>query len=121
MRLYYAPGVLVARSPCWRLQRKPVSPTPVWNAEFGPDGARLTGAQTPRSPISIANGVVYVSNYSRKTEFAFDAATGAQLWSVGLSDYRNVGTVVANGVVYVSARDDTITAWAPPASSRRRG
>jgi outer membrane protein assembly factor BamB len=91
-------------------------PTPVWNAEFGPDGARLTGAQTPRSPISIANGVVYVSNYSRKTEFAFDASTGAQLWSVGLSDYGNVGTVVANGVVYVSARDGTITAWAPPPS-----
>ncbi len=97
-----------------------LNPTPVWNARFGPDGARLTGAQTPRSPISIANGVVYVSNYSLKTEFAFDAATGAKLWSVGLSDYGNVGTVIANGVVYVSARDGTITAWAPPGSKRRR-
>jgi outer membrane protein assembly factor BamB len=97
-----------------------LNPTPVWNAEFGPDGARLTGAQTPRSPISIANGVVYVSNYSRKTEFAFNAETGSQLWSVGLSDYGNVGTVIADGVVYVGARDGTITAWAPPASKDRK-
>jgi outer membrane protein assembly factor BamB len=94
--------------------------TPVWRARFLPDGARATGAKTPRSPISIANGVVYVSNYSRDTEFAFDAATGAELWSVGLSNYGNIGTIIANGVVYVSSRDGTITAWSPPGSRAKR-
>jgi outer membrane protein assembly factor BamB len=97
-----------------------LNPTPVWNASFPPDGRRVTKGQTPRSPLSIANGVVYVSNYSRNTEFAFDAATGALLWTVGLSDFGNVGTVIANGIVYVSAQDGTITAWAPPPSARKR-
>jgi outer membrane protein assembly factor BamB len=97
-----------------------LNPTPVWSAKFGPDGARLTGNQTPRSPLSIANGVIYVSNYSRKTEFAFDAATGAELWNVALSEFGNVGTVIANGIVYVSSRDGTITAWAPPGSKNKK-
>lgn len=93
-----------------------LSPTPAWSAHFGPDGAKVVKGQTPRSPISIANGVVYVSNYSNQKAFAFDAATGAQLWTVGLSDLGNIGTVIANGVLYVSSRDGTITAWAPPGS-----
>ncbi|MGC1984864.1 MAG: PQQ-binding-like beta-propeller repeat protein [Candidatus Cybelea sp.] len=96
-----------------------LNPTPVWNAQFGPDGAHVA-AQTPRSPLSIANGVVYVANYGHKTEFAFDAATGAQLWSDPLSDFGDVGTVIANGIVYVSARDGTITAWAPPGSKSKK-
>ncbi|HEX3670162.1 MAG TPA: PQQ-binding-like beta-propeller repeat protein [Candidatus Cybelea sp.] len=93
-----------------------LNPTPAWSAYFGPDGAKVVKGQTPRSPISIANGVVYVSNYSNERAFAFDAATGAQLWTVGLSDLGNIGTVIANGVLYVSSRDGTITAWGPPAS-----
>jgi outer membrane protein assembly factor BamB len=97
-----------------------LNPVPVWSAKFGPDGKHVPGAQTQRSPISIANGVVYVANYSYKTEFAFDASSGAQLWSVGLSDFGNVGTVVANGIVYVSSRDGDITAWAPPGSRAKK-
>jgi PQQ-like domain len=97
-----------------------LNPMPVWSAEFGPDGKHLHGTQTQRSPVSIANGVVYVANYSFKTEFAFDAATGALLWSVPLSDFGNVGTVIANGVVYVSSRDGNITAWAPPGSRAKK-
>ncbi len=97
-----------------------LNPTPVWNANFGPDGSHLQGTQTPRSPVSIANGVVYVSNNSQKTEFAFDAATGSLLWTVGLSNFGNVGTVIANGVVYVSSRDGTVTAWAPPPSGGKK-
>lgn len=87
-----------------------LNPTPVWAASFGPDGAG--GNQTPRSPISIANGVLYVSNYTGDTEYAFNAASGALLWTDPLSSWGNVGTVVANGMVYVSAADGTITAWA---------
>jgi outer membrane protein assembly factor BamB len=88
-----------------------LNPTPVWAADFGPDGAG--GSQTPRSPISIANGVVYVSNYTGDTEYAFNAASGTLLWTDSLSSWGNVGTVIANGIAYVSAADGTITAWAP--------
>ncbi len=98
-----------------------LNPAPVWNARFGPDGNQVRDGETPRSPISIANGVVYVSNYSRRREFAFDAATGAQLWSVDLPDLGNVGTVIADGVLYVGSKDGTITAWAPPASNGKKG
>jgi PQQ-like domain len=90
-----------------------LNPTPVWSASFGPSG-------TPRSPISIANGVVYVSNYTDDTEFAYDAATGAQLWTLSLPSWGTVGTVIANGMVYVSAADGTITAWAPAGSDAKK-
>lgn len=94
--------------------------TPVWNAKFGPDAAKLSYLQIPRSPISIANGVVYIANHNRKRELAFNAATGAELWNIGLSNNGDIGTVIADGVVYVSALDGTITAWAPPGSKKRR-
>jgi outer membrane protein assembly factor BamB len=73
----------------------------------------------PRSPISIANGVVYISNYTGDTEYAFDAATGIQLWTQALPYYGRQGTVIANGMVYVSAADGKISAWAPPPSARK--
>jgi outer membrane protein assembly factor BamB len=94
--------------------------TPVWNAKFGPDATKLTYLQTPRSPISIANGVVYIANHNRKRELAFDASSGAELWNIGLSNNGDIGTVIADGVVYVSSFDGTITAWAPPASLKKR-
>jgi outer membrane protein assembly factor BamB len=88
-----------------------LNPTPAWTANFGPDGSPST--TTRRSPITIANGVVYISNYNGDTEFAFNAATGAQLWTAPLSSWGTVGAVVANGIVYVGSDDGTITAWAP--------
>jgi outer membrane protein assembly factor BamB len=88
-----------------------LDPIPVWNAAFGPAGTATVAA--PRSPISIANGVVYISNYTGDTEYAFDAATGAQLWSLKLPYYGRQGTVIANGMVFVSSSDGTIGAWAP--------
>jgi outer membrane protein assembly factor BamB len=88
-----------------------LNPLPVWNATFGPKGS--TGTAAPRSPISIANGVVYISNYTGDTEYAFNAATGAQLWSLKLPYYGRQGTVIANGMVFVSSSDGTIGAWAP--------
>jgi outer membrane protein assembly factor BamB len=94
-----------------------LNPTPVWSQAFGPAGT--SGADVRRSPISIANGVVYISNFTGDTEYAFDASTGAQLWTTPLSDWGNVGTVIANGIAYVSAVDGSITAWAPPASAAR--
>jgi outer membrane protein assembly factor BamB len=87
--------------------------TPVWNASFGADGAALTSDDTPRSPISIANGVLYVSDYATSTAYAFNAATGAQLWSKSLSGKGIVGPIVANGRLYVSDESGNLTAWSP--------
>jgi outer membrane protein assembly factor BamB len=94
-----------------------LNPVPVWSANFGPDGTNES--QTPRSPISIANGVVYVSNYTGDTEYAFNAATGSELWTVPLPSWGNVGTVIADGMVYVSAANGTITAWALPETAKK--
>lgn len=94
-----------------------LNPTPVWSQAFGPEGSQAY--DTKRSPISIANGVVYISNDAGDTEYAFDASTGAQLWTTSLSGSGDIGTVIANGMVYVSALDGTITAWAPSASAAR--
>ncbi len=91
--------------------------TPVWSAQFGPAGTAQ--APAPRSPISIANGVVYISNYTGDTEYAFNDATGAQLWTLPLPYYGRQGTVIANGMVYVSSSDGTITAWAPLPSAQK--
>ena len=94
-----------------------LNPTPVWNADFGPDGDPSSTSR--RSPISIANGVVYVSNFTGNTEYAFDAATGAQLWQTALSWWGNEGTVIANGMVFVSSDDGVITAWALPDEAKK--
>ncbi|HEX3369624.1 MAG TPA: PQQ-binding-like beta-propeller repeat protein, partial [Candidatus Cybelea sp.] len=82
----YKPGLAAFST---RSSNCTLNPTPVWAARFGPDGAHVR-VQTPRSPLSIANGVVYVANYVHQTEFAFNAATGAQLWSEALPDVGDV-------------------------------
>jgi outer membrane protein assembly factor BamB len=109
----YKPGMaaFALRSTCT------LNPIPVWSQAFGPDGSANT--DEPRSPISIANGVAYISNFTGDTEYAFDALTGAQLWTSPLSDWGSVGTVIANGIAYISAADGSITAWAPPGSAAR--
>ena len=112
----YKPGIAA-----FRMQSNcTLNTKPVWQARFGPDASQLKSVQTPRSPISIANGVVYIANHNHKKEFAFNAATGALLWTLGLSSNGDIGTVIANGVVYVSAVDGTITAWAPPGSRAKK-
>jgi DNA-binding beta-propeller fold protein YncE len=94
-----------------------LNPTPVWSAKFGPEGDSRTPA--PRSPISIANGVVYISNYTGETEYAFDAATGAKLWRLRLPFYGRQGTVIADGLVFVSSSEGTISAWATGPDAQR--
>lgn len=89
-----------------------LNPTPVWNAAFGADGATLND-DTPRSPISIANGVAYVSDYQTSTTYAFDAATGAQLWSKTLGGKGIVGPIVVNGKLYIGNIGGAMTAWTP--------
>jgi len=89
-----------------------LNPTPVWNAVFGGDGS-TTSATTLRSPISIANGVVYLSDYAASTAYAFNAASGTQLWSTPLSGKGVVGPIVVNGRLYTSDISGKITAWSP--------
>jgi outer membrane protein assembly factor BamB len=99
-----------------------LDPTPVWNAVFGPDGA-VKQVKSARSPVTVANGVVYIANGLGDTQFAFNAATGAKLWHVPQTSEARGGTIVANGIVYVTADGGGgITAWAPAADilARRR-
>ena len=103
----YAPGLAA-----FRMQGCTLNPTPAWSQTFGPDGA-LTSNDSPRSAVTIANGVVYASDFSGNAEFAFNAATGAQLWTTPLGSYGFPGTVVANGNAYVSDIAGNITAWSP--------
>ncbi len=92
-----------------------INPTPVWNADFGPDGA--TSKSVPRSSVTAANGVVYVSNSTGDTEFAFNAQSGSQLWSTPLAGVGKPGTIVANGIVYVMDNSGNLTAWGLPSES----
>lgn len=96
-----------------------INPTPVWNASFGPDGSTTTG-EVSRSAVTIANGVVFVGNNTGNKVFAFNAATGAKLWSTSTLDGARTGTIVVNGIVYVAGGDGTITAWAPPGTAAKR-
>jgi outer membrane protein assembly factor BamB len=82
-------------------------------ANFGAGGAVQTSNDTPRSPITIANGVLYIEDYATSTAYAFNAATGAQLWSHRLSGKGIVGRIVANGRLYVSDESGNLTAWSP--------
>jgi hypothetical protein len=86
-----------------------LNPTPAWNALFGPDGVVTIPA--PRSALTVANGVVYVSNFTGKTEYAFDAASGALLWSTTLKGNGVPGAIVANGHLYVSDNSGNIMEW----------
>ena len=105
----YKPGVgaFNMRSDCT------LNPTPAWNAAFGADGAVLTSADTLRSPITIANGVLYVSDYVTGVSYAFDASSGAQLWSKTLAGKAPVGPIVVNGHLYTSDITGKINAWTP--------
>jgi outer membrane protein assembly factor BamB len=110
----YKPGLAAfsIRSTCT------IDPTPVWYAAFGPDGA-TTPDQTERSGLTIANGVIYVGSGPGDMVYAFNAATGAELWSTNPGGRAKPATIVTNGVVYVSADDGEITAWAPSPSPDR--
>ena len=63
-----------------------------------PNGAVTLG------PVTVANGVVYVSSMAgvatAPTMLALDAATGNTLWQFAAGASVNSGAVVVNGVVY---------------------
>lgn len=80
--------------------------TPVWNALFGTSGDL-------RSPITIANGVVYVGGYNENAVYAFDAAGGTKLWTGSLGGPAQIGPVVVNGRLYVVDKAGYVHAWTP--------
>lgn len=65
---------------------------------------------------SVADGVVYIGTYVG-TAYALNAATGAVLWSTGTGAAIQTGPVIADGQVYISSGDGTITAYAPQAGT----
>jgi outer membrane protein assembly factor BamB len=89
-----------------------LNPTPVWAAVFGADGA-LTDDDSLRSPISVANGVLYISDYGTSTTYAFDALSGAQLWSLTLPGPGAVGPIAVDGRLYIGSMGSKMTAFVP--------
>lgn len=57
--------------------------------------------------------MAYIAGFNENTVYAFDAASGAQLWSGSLSGAGQIGPVVVNGRIYVGDVGGTIHAWVP--------
>jgi outer membrane protein assembly factor BamB len=64
----------------------------------------------------VANGVVYATS-DDGTFDAFDATTGARLWTddASLSTDNLSSPAVVNGIIYVGSGDDTVYAFHLPA------
>ncbi len=79
-----------------------------WQQVVGPNYSSV-------SPPTAANGVVYYGDGFGNTEFAFDAATGAQLWDSGSMITGGIysAPTVVNGKLYVGAWDNYIYAFGP--------
>lgn len=79
-----------------------------WNTQVGPN-------RTSVSPPTIANGVVYYGDGSGHAVHAFDAKTGAQLWSSGtqISGLTYGAPTVVNGELLVGAWNGFLYAFGP--------
>ena len=78
-----------------------------------------TNASLPSAPV-VANGVVYVGSddvTQGDNLYAFDARTGARLWSY-VTGIVFSSCAVANGVVYVGSEDQNIYAFGLSDSSQ---
>ncbi len=80
-----------------------------WQKTVGPG---FTSVSSP----TVANGVVYYGDGRGSQELAFNAATGAQLWSSGTTTGQLFAApTVVNGMLLVAAGDNHLYAFAPPA------
>ncbi len=76
-----------------------------WQKSVGPS---FTSVSSP----SVANGVVYYGDGRGAQEFAFDAATGTQLWSSGSTTGQLFAApTVTNGKLFVAAGDNHLYAF----------
>ena len=79
-----------------------------WQQTVGPNF-------TSDSPPTVANGVVYYGDGYGNTERAFNAATGALLWSSGstIGGGLYAAPTVVNGTLFVPSWDDKLYAFSP--------
>ncbi len=79
-----------------------------WQQTVGPN-------YTSDSPPTVANGVVYYGDGYGNTERAFNAATGAQLWSSGatIGGGLYAAPIVVNGMLLVPSWDNKLYAFTP--------
>jgi outer membrane protein assembly factor BamB len=62
----------------------------------------------------VANGIVYYGDGRASQEFAFDAATGAQLWSSGsITGQLFAAPMVADGRLIVASWDHRLRGFGP--------
>ena len=82
-----------------------------WQQTVGPN-------YTSVSPPTVANGVVYYGDGYGNTERAFNAATGAQLWSSGstIGGGLYAAPIVVNGMLLVPSWDGKLYAFTPGGS-----
>jgi outer membrane protein assembly factor BamB len=73
-------------------------------------GQSFTSVSSP----TVANGVVYYGDGNASQELAFDAATGTQLWSSGLTTGQLfAAATLANGELFVASWDHHLYAFGP--------
>jgi outer membrane protein assembly factor BamB len=108
-----------------------VAPAPVWNAAFGLLPSQ-TASDAAHAPPTVANGVVYAADGPNRTLYAFNALTGALLWtSAGTTDDFLYTPPVVDHNVYISSYDGIVYAFglsaralpysaAPAARARRQ-
>ena len=85
-----------------------------WNTPFGTDGAAInsTGYDAPRSPPSVANGVVYEGEgLSGQHVVALDAQTGAVLWTSSTTGVYYTQPVIDGGHLFVSSYGGVLYAF----------
>ena len=58
----------------------------------------------------MKRGVVYVGSRDNHTVYAFDAATGDEIWSTPTSDWVHTSPAIANGRVYVGNENGDVYA-----------
>jgi outer membrane protein assembly factor BamB len=83
------------------------------NCQLSKLWAQTIGPQTPTSPPTVANGVVYYGDGVGGTEYAFNAATGAVLWNSGsqISGSTYAAPTVVNGELLVGAWNGVLYAF----------
>jgi outer membrane protein assembly factor BamB len=85
------------------------------NCQLSTAWTQTIGPQTPTSPPTIANGVVYYGDGVGGIEYAFNAATGAILWNSGsqISGSLYAAPTIVNGELLFGAWNGDFYAYGP--------